>query len=173
VIDLTLAPADLAAFAPLLQRGVTLRAPAGASVASFLADDLGVDPEYVRQRVTTVFLDGSVVDDLEAAHLGEGSLLALSAAMPGLVGATLRKGGFYGAMRAAITRAPDGTQEAAALPAAARVRVKLFNLLIEELGPALLAAGILVSPEEARQALGARAPALPAGGEVELRVRFG
>src|SRR6266545_6489005 len=102
VVTLVMAPADLAAFAPTLQRGVTVQAAGKASVASFLVDGLGIDPEYVRQRVTTVFLDGAVVDDLELAHLREGSLLALSAAMPGLVGATLRKGGYYGAMRAAI-----------------------------------------------------------------------
>src|SRR6266536_2205183 len=69
VVTLVMAPADLAAFAPTLQRGVTVQAAGQASVASFLVDGLGIDPEYVRQRVTTVFLDGAVVDDLELAHL--------------------------------------------------------------------------------------------------------
>jgi hypothetical protein len=173
VLTLVLAPADLAAFVPLLQRGVALRAAGGASVATFVVDGLGIDPEYVRQRVTTVFLDGSVVDDLELAHLREGSLLALSAAMPGLVGATLRKGGYYGAMRADITLAPEEPPAPVASPGSVRVRVKLFNLLIEELGPALLAAGIAISPREARQVLGERAPVLPEDGqEVWLRVVF-
>jgi hypothetical protein len=173
VLTLSLAPADLAAFAPLLQRGVALQARGGASVASFLVDGLGIDSEYVRQRITTVFLDGSVVDDLERAHLREGSLLALSAAMPGLVGAALRKGGYYGAMRADITLAPEEACASVASQGSVRVRVKLFNLLIAELGPAFLAAGIAIAPGEARQILGERVP-LPAedGEEIWLRVVF-
>ena len=84
--------------------------------------------------------------------LGAGLLawLALSAAMPGLVGATLRRGGTYAAMRAAITRAAE--RGAAAAREEPLVRVKLFNLLIDELGPLLLArAGRSVQPFAPRE----------------------
>jgi hypothetical protein len=160
-------------FAPLLQQGVALRASAP-TAWGFLTDELGVDPGYVKERITTIFLDGQVVDDLERAPLRDGSLLALSAAMPGLVGATLRRGGYYAAMRAAITH---GAERAADGDGGERVvRVKLFNLLIAELGPVLLARGIVLARDEAAALLAdwrATSP-LPgaAGGEIELRIRF-
>jgi len=162
----------LGRLAPLLQQGLRTRARDGASISEFLVEELGVDPGYVRSRITTVFLDGSVVDDLDGAHLHEGSRLALSAAMPGLVGATLRKGGFYAAMRSDITLAAEAAEAADAVAgrSAVSVQVKLFNLLIEELGPALLAHGFALAPAEAEALLGAPAAALPAGaGQVWLR----
>jgi len=160
----------LAALAPLLQQGVRVRAPAGASVSAFLVEGLGLAPEYVRSRITTVFLDGDVVDDLEAAHLHQGSRLALSAAMPGLVGATLRKGGFYKAMRADITLGARDREVVAAGPTAV-VQVRLFNLLIDEVGPALLASGVAMAAERARELLGAAHAGLdPAAPEVWLRL---
>jgi hypothetical protein len=170
---LGLPPDGLARLAPRLQQGVRVRVPAGCAVSEFLVTALGIDPEYVRTRITTVFLDGAVVDDLEAARLHDGSCLALSAAMPGLVGATLRKGGYYAAMRSAITL---GAQEAGADPegSVALVQVKLFNLLIEELGPALLAHGVGLAPAEAVALLGEQAAWLPSGvPEVWLRVVAG
>jgi hypothetical protein len=154
-------------FAPLLQRGVALRT-ASRSAWSLLTDDLGVDPAYVRERITTIFLDGQVVDDLARAPLRDGSLLALSAAMPGLVGATLRRGGYYAAMRAAITRSAERAAEAG--PGGILVRVKLFNLLIAELGPVLLARGVVLSRGDAASLLPGHE--LPDAEALELQVRF-
>jgi hypothetical protein len=164
-------------FHALLQRGVATRIRGPRAALEFLVDDLGLDGDYVQGRITTVFLDGSVVDSLSAATLRAGSLLALSAAMPGLVGATLRRGGPYAAMRAEITRAPDAgiAAEGAPAPGAMLVQVKLFNLLLDEIGPALLAHGIVVDRGEAIAALGDLAPPpgeWPMGDEVELRVVF-
>lgn len=156
--------------APLFQQGIRVRVTDGMSVRDFLVDALGVDPEYVRSRITTVFLNGSVVDDLGTARMHQGSRLALSAAMPGLVGATLRKGGFYAAMRAAITLAAE-RGPAFAGRQTVRATVKLFNLLIEELGPVLLAHGFALSPAEAVELLGEQVVGLPVDAtEVWLRV---
>jgi hypothetical protein len=162
--EVALSRADLRRFNAVLQRGVGLRAVAGATVQAFLTEGLGIDPEYVRQRITTVFMDGRVVDALEEAVLHDGSLLALSAAMPGLVGATLRRGGYYAAMRASISAAAERSAPAPS-PDVIRVRVKLFNLLIEELGPVLLAHGVAIAADDARQALGDGSPPVPAGAE--------
>lgn len=164
------APSALAGFGALLQRGVAVPATTGVSVAAFLTEQLRVDPGTIANRISTVFLDGSVVDCLERAVLRPGSVLALSAAMPGLVGATLRRGGFYASMRADITRADDAP--VAAEPCAGTIQLKLFNLLIAELGPLVLARGLLVSPAEARAALPPGHPtALPASTErILLRV---
>jgi hypothetical protein len=168
---LTLDRAELTRFGPILQRGLLVRVALPRSVLEFLVEDVGLTPEYVRRRITTVFLDGDVVDSLEEASLRQGSTLALSAAMPGLVGATLRLGGPYAAMRAEITRARQ--PEPARPGAVALVRVKLFNLLIDEVGPAVLERGVLLDAD-AVDALGQLADAAPGAPEglVELRVRF-
>jgi hypothetical protein len=157
----------------LLQQGVAVVAKTGCSVLEFLIEQLGLAPDYVAGRITTVFLDGQVVDALDTATLRDGARLTLSAAMPGLVGATLRRSGVYARMRAEITRAPDRTATAAA--ANGIVHVKLFNLLIEELGPVLLARGVVVPYRDAMDALGgwcAGLDALREGAPVSLRVSF-
>ena len=77
-------------FSPLLQRGVFCPLAARCSVQDFLTGQLGIDPAYVRDRIATVFVDGSVVDDLETATLQPGSTLTLSAAMPGRTIAVVR-----------------------------------------------------------------------------------
>ena len=153
---------------PLFQQGIQVRVMDGTSLSEFLVGELGVDPDYVRTRITTVFLDGSVVDDMETAQLHEGATLALSAAMPGLVGATMRKGGYYAAMRGDITLAMDlGVTKAAGRMV--RVKVKLFNLLIEEIGPLLLNSGFALAPTEAAEYFGDLV--LPAGSpELWMRV---
>lgn len=169
---LTLQRAELGRFLAHLQRGVAVRLGAPRSVLAFLIEELGLTPEYVRQRITTVFLDGQVVDVLEDALLRQGSRLALSAAMPGLLGATLRRSGPYAAMRAEITRAADHELRTST-GGPLIIQVKLFNLLVDELGPRLLARGVLFEREEV-EALGYAVDAGPAapGALVELRVRF-
>lgn len=142
------------------------------SVLGFLVEELALTPEYVRERITTVFLDGQVVDVLEDAMLRQGSRLALSAAMPGLVGATLRRSGPYAAMRAEITRTREHELEART-GAPAVIHLKLFNMLIDDIGPVLLERGVLLE-RDAVGALGLPVDAEPSSPEglIELRVRF-
>jgi hypothetical protein len=163
-VTITPDPVRWTDFSPLLQRGVFCPLGSPCSVADYLTRDLAIEPGYVRERIATVFLDGSVVDDLEAAMLHPGSTLTLSAAMPGLVGATLRRGGFYAAMRSQISwRTEPGSGAAAssgseAAPGGAHggppgtIRLKLFNTVLREIGPAVLRRGVTV---ERGQATGA------------------
>ena len=139
-----------------------VRARIGSSVQEFLCAELGIAPDVVRDRVSTVFLNGKVVDVLESALIQEDSVLALSAALPGLVGATFRRGGYYSAMREGISLSPT-LPTADAPQCQGFVQVKLFNLLIEELGPALLRRGIIVPQQEANQLLQALGRADRAG----------
>lgn len=114
-------------------RGILLPLESPCSIQDFLCEKLGLAPEYVENRITTVFLDGKVVDDLEQAMLRNGSKLALSAAMPGLAGASLRRNGAYAALRQSISQPwPSSDEEEGGF-----IQVKLFNLLIAELGPLL------------------------------------
>jgi hypothetical protein len=174
-LTLTLTGPQLGAFRGLFQLGVAVPTETGGSVLRFLTDELGIDPAYVAGRITTVFLDGQVVDGLETAVLRPGSRLALSAALPGLVGATFRRSGIYAAMRASITRAAERPDADASHTAEQLVHVKLFNLLIDEVGPILLRHGIVLSRDEALAALpgvgGVRE--LPRGPTVLLRAVVG
>jgi len=142
-------------FSTLLQRGVFCSLVARCSVQDFLTGQLGINPAYVRDRIATVFLDGSVVDDLATATLQPGSTLTLSAAMPGLVGATLRKGGFYSAMRSEISWKADDTVRQRLDGPPDTIRLKLFNTVLREIGPTLLVRGVLVDRREAIGAVGA------------------
>jgi hypothetical protein len=174
-LQLVLPAAMTARFSGLLQRGVTLPIQAGCSVYALLTQQLGVEPEYVATRITTVFLDGQVVDALDTAYVRDGARLALSAALPGLVGATLRRGGAYAAMRGEITRPVESRGESLVASAKGTASVKLFNLLIAELGPVLLGHGILLEQGEAKEVLGGwcdQAAGLGAGNPVRLRVKF-
>ena len=125
-----------------LQHGFFIEAKPGESVKSMLCDRLGVDSEYAVDRIKTLFLDGKPVDDMEKAYIRDGCSLALSAAMPGLVGATFRSGGVLSPFRAAISYRPEECDTAESEIGA--VYLKLFNLLVPEMGPAFLENGIYV-----------------------------
>jgi hypothetical protein len=142
---LTLGKESFLAFTPLLQRGIRVAARVGGSLRGLLEDQFGLNPEYLKERIKTVFLDGKPVDDWDAALVHDGSVLALSGAMPGLAGATLRRGGFFAGLRSQITHRE---RQSPLPPEEGRVTVKLFNLLIPEAGPLFLERGIFLSPEE-------------------------
>jgi hypothetical protein len=132
-------------FLQLFQKGVKVTARIGLTVRSFLCDDLGLSPEYVDKRIQTLFLNGKAVDNPDTAHLKEDSTLALSAAMPGLLGATLRKGSYYAPMRNEISyqEKSEGITAHEGF-----VLLKLFNLLPAEIGPAILERGIWLKGED-------------------------
>jgi hypothetical protein len=140
-----LAAGQLNAFFPLLQKGVTVPATVGCTLKSLLCDQFAIPADYVTNRVTTIFLDNSPVDDLDRTIIQDGSRVTLSAAMPGLVGATMRRGGFYAALRQGISHVMDS---GAAAGESGTVHVKLFNLLLAELGPLVLARGLILEQGE-------------------------
>jgi hypothetical protein len=128
-------------FSPLLQAGFFVTARTGCSVKTLLCSQFGIDEEYVTKRITTMFLDSRPVDKMDSTLVRDGATLALSCAMPGLVGATLRRGGFYAAFREGISCKVD---DAPPLAGIGTVKIKLFNLLMGELGPLFLGRGIIV-----------------------------
>jgi hypothetical protein len=134
-------PSDISAFSPLLQEGVGVLITSGAVLTKILGRDMGLDSAYIDARIKTVFLNGHPVDDYASAVVNDGDALALSAAMPGLVGATFRSGGILSPFRSGISfrnaSAPDSRK-------AAWITVKLFNLLVKEIGPGLLEKGVRV-----------------------------
>jgi hypothetical protein len=142
-------PADrLACFLPLLQKGFALGVLAGCPIGVFLRDGLGLTNEYIEARIQTVFLDGKPVDDIDTALIRDGATLALAPAMPGLMGAMLRRGGHLAPMRSGITHhgdaAPQGIGQG-------RIVMKLFGMALRELGPQLLERGIGVDAGDLAQ----------------------
>ena len=129
-------------FRTLFQQGVGVAIQTGTSLEDLLCCQWQIDRDYVMNRISTLFLDRKPVDDLAAALVRDGATLALSGAMPGLIGATMRRGGVLASFRSGITFCPT-TQ--AAVRRDGRITLKLFNLLIEELGPGFLARGIWVA----------------------------
>jgi len=144
-LSLVVKPKLFDKFIQLLQKGVKVKGRVGSTVLSFLCDDLGVSPEYVDKRIQTLFLNGKAIDNPDTALLKEDSILALSAAMPGLLGATLRKGSYYAKMRSEISYQEQNTGVSVH---EGFVLLKLFNLLPAEMGPTVLARGIWLKGEE-------------------------
>jgi hypothetical protein len=149
-ISLVAEPKLFERFLHLLQKGVKVTGRIGSSVLSFLCDDLGLSPEYVDKRIQTLFLNGKAIDNPDTSFLKEDSTLALSAAMPGLLGATLRKGSYYARMRNEISH-QEQSQRITVHEGI--VLLKLFNLLPAEIGLAVLARGIWLKGEELNQFL--------------------
>jgi hypothetical protein len=125
-----------------LQGGFFVRdVKVGCSVSAFLTGQLGISPEYLRDHISTVFLDGKPVDDLDSATIRNKSRLALSSALPGLVGATMRQGSVFASFRRSITYRESGLR----VGGEGVVHLKLFNVVMKDLGPSLLTKGILVN----------------------------
>ncbi len=143
---LELLPADreglLSALRPLVNQGVDLEVRTGGSVMEFLSEDLGLGQEYVEKRIKTVFLNGKPVDRMDRAVLRDGSVLGLSAALPGLLGATLRMAGPYSSLRSGITHREEGAGPGRS--GTGRITVKAFNVLLPEITPVLAGRGFLV-----------------------------
>jgi hypothetical protein len=124
-------------------------AKVGCSVSEFLTVQLGISPDYIRGHISTIFLDGKPVDNLESALIRHGSHLALSSALPGLVGATMRQGSVLASLRGSITYSESGICSGGE----GVVHLKLFNLVMYDLGLSFLERGILVNSSELKNFL--------------------
>lgn len=141
-------------FLLLLQQEFMVAGEVGISMRRLLCDSLQLNPTYIDERIQTIFLDGQPVDNVDTAVVRDGATLALSAAMPGLVGATFRSGGPLAPFRSTISHRGNAAD---IKPGEGTVALKLFNLLIRELGPGFLKRGILIPARD----LGAFLKALP------------
>jgi hypothetical protein len=139
---LTFDPARISIFFQLLESGFIIKGKVGCSVRDFLCNGLLIEQNYLDTRIQTIFLDGKPVDNLDSAVVQDGSTISLSAAMPGLVGATMRRGGLLSGMRSGISYSRSETGSGICY---GKVTVKLFNLISRELGPEFLKRGIMIS----------------------------
>ncbi len=132
-------------FFKLLEQGFIVKTQAGCSIKDLLCEQLQIEEEYLDKRIQTLFLNGKAVDNAERAYIQDNATLALSAAMPGLVGATFRKGGTYAAMRNTISYNAEISNKD---KGEARVKLKLFNMVLKELGPLFLTNGVWIRQEK-------------------------
>ena len=135
-------------FIRLLSQGMVIFIQAGVSVRELLCGQLGIREGYLDTRIQTVFLNSKPVDDVEATIVENGSTLALSGPMPGLVGATMRRGGFFSGMRSQISY--DNTLSSAQKNSG-KIVLKLFNLVAKELGPTFLQNGLWIPGKRLKQ----------------------
>lgn len=142
----------------LLARGFLVQTPIGGTLSDLLCGQLGIDAGYLKHRVQTLFLNSSPVDDTEKTIVADGDVVALSAAMPGLVGATLRKGGFYARLRHGISHQIKDTKEIEQHTGI--VTIRLFNVVAKELGPILMERGVMVEGGALKSFLKMAAPVL-------------
>lgn len=151
---LALADADMGLIAPVMQSGFQVRVPTGVSLRHLFTCQWGLSEDFIESRISTIFVNGKPADDLDRTVVRDGITLALSSAMPGLVGATMRRGGVVAAFRSGITHKESAAEKESGTGA---ITVKLFNLLIPELGPLFLAQGVFIEanrlPEPLRQLL--------------------
>lgn len=143
--------ARLPVFYEILTAGFAVSVPSGKSVRMVLTTHIGLDAQYVEARIHTVFLNGRTVDDFDDATVAAGDVLALSSAMPGLVGAVFRRQSPLAKMRGpGISRAAFSEGRSSG-----EITLKLFNQVAKNLGPDFLTAGIRVSATYLRRFLAA------------------
>jgi len=138
-LSLLIKPELLTIFSKLAERGFRVSVQTGCSIKELICNQLGIAEDYLENRIQTIFLNAKAVDDLDSTMVTDGSTLALSGAMPGLVGVTMRRGGFYAALRSQISHEKNLS---ASHRGDGQIVIKLFNLVLKELGPGFLQQGI-------------------------------
>lgn len=159
-LALHLPPEAIKPFLQLFGQGVGIRATTGISLGQLLCGPLGFRRDYVDEHVQTVFVNGRAVDQVDRVFIHDGAVIALSAAMPGLAGATLRKGGHLAGMRREISQCDEASCQQ---QHEGMVTLKLFNLVAREMGRQVLDQGVWIRGDAWRGFLsGAAIHRLPA-----------
>jgi len=127
-----------------LQKGFYISSFEGNTIYSFLTDSCGISDMYITSALKTVLVDGGPVDDIFNSKIKDGGVCALSGAMPGIVGAMMRIGSPYAAMRQSITAKNDEIIESGV---EINFGLKLFNIILSDLGLEFLKKGILLDKQ--------------------------
>jgi len=157
---LTFNPGRIFIFFQLLENGFIIKGKVGCSVKEFLCNRMFIEQEYLDKRIQTIFLNGKPVDDVNSAIVKDGSTISLSAAMPGLAGAMMRRGGALASMRSGISYVPAETGSDSY---EGKVTIKFFNLISRELGPEFLNRGVIIEGRTLSEFIGANRKIIEAG----------
>jgi hypothetical protein len=135
-------------FFQLLGHGFSYRVSGGCTIKDLVCNQLGIHEDYLAERIQTIFLNSKVVDNVDSTVVNAGARLALSGPMPGLVGAILRSGGYYAAMRSQISHQEN---KRAANKQSVMITIKLLNIVAKELGAEFLQRGIRLKGKNLRE----------------------
>lgn len=138
-LHLDMAPQSVRRWRMALHSGFCFRIPAGLTVRELLVENLGMEADYVENRVRTVFLGGRPVDDIDEARVHHGAEMTLSTMLPGVAGITMGRGNLIAAYRADITYREDSEVQD---QGQTLIFVKLLNFLAPETGHLFLTRGI-------------------------------
>ena len=127
---------EMGVWMPLLGSGIGIAFTPGATLKGVLCDQLVVPTDYLEGRIQTILVNSRPIDDPGEVYISHGDTVALSAAMPGLVGTTLKRGSHLAAMRGAITL--DTATRTTGRQPFSILTLKLFNMVAAELGPDIL-----------------------------------
>ncbi len=135
---------DLIKLTTLLQSGIYIKAAQGITIAKLLMELPGFSEEYIKTRVQAIFLNGLPVDGINTPIIKENSVLAISAAMPGLAGAIFKKDSSLASARttpASSSTLPNKKNKLIT------IRLKMFNLIAREKGLQSMAKGCIIATE--------------------------
>lgn len=149
-VCMTLSSRLLPRFFGLLSAGFTVIVKAGCSINELLGREFDIPEAYIDDRIQTIFLNGKAVDDSKSAMILDGATLALSAAMPGMVGSTFRKGGTFAGMRSQISHEANQSK---LYDRQIEVKLKLFNLIAKEIGQNFLERGVWLEGKQVQDFL--------------------
>lgn len=124
----------------LMQKGCHVKVRLGCSLRELLSEQLDINPDYIKYEIKVFFINFSPVDDIDEARIRDGAVVALSASMPGLVGAAMRQGSLSW-MRASITYHDQDAEQSVAEGV---IEIKLFNQVMADLGESFLRRGVYV-----------------------------
>ena len=127
----------------IFQKGVQVEVELGSDLLTLLTSELCLSNQGI-EKIQTIFWQGKPVDELAQCVATEKGELALSAALPGLVGACLRRGGAWSALRDSISHQGEILSEQGKR---GLITIKLFNFMLQEVGPLLLFRGVIVTKE--------------------------
>jgi hypothetical protein len=116
--------------------GIIVTGTVGGSLKSFLMEELGISETFIEAEISAIFLDGHPVDDIETAVVKDGSQIALSGALPGLAGVSMRRKSPIASFRSDITCVGKSETNPGEK---GKVTIKLFNRMVSQLGEQLLA----------------------------------
>ncbi|MHC1697303.1 MAG: hypothetical protein AB9919_04380 [Geobacteraceae bacterium] len=139
IINITPTTEQISRLCTLMHNGCYLKVECGKTMRDLLCNQFQIPFEYVRKDIKVIFLEYSPVDDIETAIIKDGATLALSAAMPGLVGAAMRRDGDLNWMRNGITYHEGETEHKEEL---GLIQMKLFNKVMADLGESFLRRGV-------------------------------
>lgn len=127
-----------------LQEGFFVETESGITLFTFLTESCSIPDNYIRDKVKTIFHNGNPIDNVYSVKLLNDSVVAISGAMPGIVGAMMRMGSPYASMRESITeKGGDIVNTGVNI----HVKLKLFNVILDDLGTRFIESGIILERE--------------------------